>query len=53
MLSEETVVRALRIDRSQMASLVSTELGLSQSRQGESIGARLVASAAKSDWQRT
>jgi len=45
-LAEQTVVRALRFDRSRMASLVSTELGLSRGRQGESVGARLVASAA-------
>src|SRR3954464_13572001 len=44
-LAEETVVRALRFDRTRMESLVATELGLSRSRQGESIGARLVASA--------
>ena len=46
-LAEETVVRALRFDRTRMESLVATELGLSRSRQGESIGARLVASAAR------
>jgi len=46
-LTEPTVVRALRFDPTRMASLVSTELGLSHSRQGESIGARLVASAVK------
>src|SRR4051794_18139826 len=46
-LAEQTVVRALRFDRSRMASLVATELGLSRSRQGESIGARLVASAVR------
>lgn len=46
-LAEETVVRALRIDRTRMESLVATELGLSRSRQGESIGARLVASAVR------
>jgi SAM-dependent methyltransferase len=46
-LAEQTVVRALRFDRTRMASLVSTELGLSRSRQGESIGARLVASAVR------
>lgn len=44
-LAEPTVVRALRFDRGRMASLVTSELGLSRSRQGESIGARLVASA--------
>ena len=47
-LAEETVVRALRFDRTRMESLVATELGLSRSRQGESIGARLVASAVRS-----
>ena len=47
-LAEETVVRALRFDRTRMESLVTTELGLSRSRQGESIGARLVASAVRS-----
>ena len=46
-LTEQTVVRALRFDRARMASLVTTELGLSRSRQGESIGARQVASATK------
>lgn len=48
-LAEQTVVRALRFDRARMSSLVATELGLSHSRQGESIGARLVASATRSD----
>jgi len=47
-LAEQTVVRALRCDRTRMASLVSTELGLSRGRQGESVGARLVASAVRS-----
>jgi len=46
-LAEQTVVRALRFDRARMASLVSSELGLSRSRQGESIGARLLASAVR------
>jgi hypothetical protein len=44
-LAEETVVRALHFDRTQVESLVATELGLSRIRQGESIGARLIASA--------
>ena len=47
-LAEQTVERALRFDRTRMASLVTTELGLSHSRQGESVGARLVASALRS-----
>ena len=46
-LAEQTVVRALRVDRTRMATLVATELGLAHSRQGESIGARLVASAVR------
>jgi SAM-dependent methyltransferase len=46
-LAEETVVRALRVDRRQLPSLVETELRLSRSRQGESLGAQLVASAAR------
>lgn len=46
-LAEETVVRALRLDPSQLPSLVTTELALSARRQGESIGGRLVASARK------
>jgi hypothetical protein len=46
-LAEETVVRALRVDPARMASLVTTELRLSSSRQGESLGARLVASAVR------
>jgi SAM-dependent methyltransferase len=44
-LAEPTVVRALRVDHARMASLVATELNLSRSRQGESLGARLVVSA--------
>jgi hypothetical protein len=44
-LAEQTVVRALRVDPGQLESLVATELALSQRRQGESIGAQLVASA--------
>jgi SAM-dependent methyltransferase len=44
-LSEQTVVRALRVDRNRMASLVTTELGLARSRQGESLGGQLVVSA--------
>ena len=46
-LAQQTVVRALRFDQTRMASLVATELGLAHSRQGESIGARLVASAVR------
>jgi hypothetical protein len=46
-LAEETVVRALQLDPAQLPSLVTTELALSARRQGESIGARLVASARK------
>jgi hypothetical protein len=46
-LAEETVVRALRVDPHQLASLVTTELALSQRRQGESIGSLLVASAVR------
>lgn len=44
-LSEQTVVRALRVDPDQLESLVATEVALSRRRQGESIGAQLVASA--------
>jgi hypothetical protein len=44
-LSEQTVIRALRVDHARMASLVQTELGLSRSRQGESLGSQLVVSA--------
>ena len=44
-LAEETVVRALRVDPSQLPSLVATEQALAVRRQGESIGPRLVASA--------
>ena len=46
-LAEQTVARALRHDRTRMASLVSSELGLARSRQGESVGSRLVASAVR------
>ena len=46
-LAEETVVRALRVDPTRLHSLVTTELALAQRRQGESIGARLVASAVR------
>jgi SAM-dependent methyltransferase len=46
-LAEPTVVRALRVDLGQLDSLVSTEIALSQRRQGESIGAQLVASATR------
>ena len=44
-LSEQTVIRALRVDHTRMSSLVATELGLSRSRQGESLGSQLVVSA--------
>jgi SAM-dependent methyltransferase len=44
-LSEQTVVGALRIDRARMSSLVATELGLARSRQGESLGGQLVVAA--------
>jgi hypothetical protein len=44
-LAEQTVVRALRRDPSQLTSLVLTELALSQRRQGESLGTEFVASA--------
>lgn len=46
-LAEQTVVQALRVDRGRLPSLVETELRLSRSRQGESLGARLAASAAR------
>jgi hypothetical protein len=46
-LAEQTVVRALRLDPGRLASLVATELALAHSRQGESVGAQLVASAVK------
>jgi SAM-dependent methyltransferase len=46
-LSEQTVVHALRVDPGQLDSLVATELALSRRRQGESIGAQLVASAVR------
>lgn len=46
-LAEETVVRALRVDPGQLASLVTTELALEQRRQGESVGPWLVASATR------
>jgi hypothetical protein len=44
-LAEQAVTRALTVDPTRMSSLVSTELALERQRQGESIGARLVASA--------
>lgn len=46
-LTDETVIRALRQDPTQLDSLVDTELALEQRRQGESIGAQLVASATR------
>jgi hypothetical protein len=46
-LAEETVVRALRVDPAQLASLVTTELALERRRQGESVGPWLVASAVR------
>ena len=44
-LAEETVVRALQQDPTQLDALVTTELALEAQRQGESVGRRLVASA--------
>lgn len=44
-LTEETVVRALRQDAGQLESLVMTELALEIRRQGESIGGQLLVSA--------
>jgi hypothetical protein len=44
-LAEDTVVRALQQDHTQLEALVSTELALEAQRQGESVGRRLVASA--------
>jgi hypothetical protein len=44
-LAEQTVTRALATDPGRMSALVETELALSARRQGESIGAHLVASA--------
>jgi hypothetical protein len=46
-LAEQTVARALRVDPGQLGSLVTTELALERHRQGESIGAQLVASAVR------
>ena len=46
-LAEQTVTRALRLDPARLSSLVSTELALAHSRQGESVGAQLVASAVR------
>jgi SAM-dependent methyltransferase len=46
-LAEQTVVRALRVDAGKLTSLVDTELALAQRRQGESVGAQLVASATR------
>jgi SAM-dependent methyltransferase len=46
-LTEQAVVRALVDDRHRLPSLVTTELALATRRQGESVGARLVASARK------
>ena len=46
-LAEQTVVRALRVDPGKLASLVDTELALARRRQGESVGAQLVASATR------
>lgn len=47
-LTEETVVRALRHDTGQLESLVMTELALESRRQGESVGGHLLASARRS-----
>jgi SAM-dependent methyltransferase len=44
-LSEQTVISALRVDPNRMTSLVVSELGLARSRQGESLGGQLVVSA--------
>lgn len=44
-LCEQTVVRTLRVDPGRLMSLVATELALAGSRQGESLGARLVVAA--------
>ena len=44
-LSEQTVIRALRVDPGRLGSLVTTELRLSRSRPGESLGSQLVVSA--------
>jgi hypothetical protein len=44
-LTEETVMRALRQEPGQLDALVTTELALEVRRQGESIGTQLVASA--------
>jgi hypothetical protein len=46
-LSEQTVVQAVRADPAQLTSLVATELALEQRRQGESVGPWLVASAVR------
>lgn len=46
-LAEETVVRALQQDPTQLDALVTTELALEAQRQGESVGRRLVASAVR------
>lgn len=46
-LAEETVTRALQFDPRQLPSLVDTELRLAVERQGESIGAQLIASAVR------
>ena len=46
-LSEQTVTRALRVDGSRLSSLVTTELRLARSRQGESLGSKLVVSATR------
>jgi SAM-dependent methyltransferase len=46
-LAEQTVVSALRQDPGRLASLVTTELALARSRQGESVGGQLVASATR------
>lgn len=46
-LTEQTVVQALHQDPNQLDSLVTTELALEERRQGESIGAQLVASATR------
>jgi SAM-dependent methyltransferase len=46
-LAEETVTRALESDPERLAELVGTELRLATERQGETLGAALVASAVR------
>lgn len=44
-MSQQTIVNALRGHPGQLSSLVTTEVALSRRRQGESVGAQLIASA--------